>query len=163
MYYQKLERDINSAFSKILSRKDSGGFRCHEVARLLRDDLTKRGYENVIVRDGKVRYNIDFLVELMLQEDGPFRELFESSLRETLVKGTTKYHLHSWCEIGEIIAEYNSRIEVSPDLFLHGIRIVKKREDLSGKSFYYPVGREFGMNGNRFIYFPPFYLTKLRI
>ena len=163
MSYQQLEDDVNSALSRILSREDSGRFRCHETARLLRDELEKSGYENVIVRDGKVQYNIGFLVELMNQEDNFFGEVTKGIFNEKQIKGNTKPCLHSWCEIGDVIAEYNSCIEISSNLSLYGIEIVKKREELVGKAFHFPCGREFSMNGNHLIYFPPFYFTKLNL
>jgi len=161
MSYQQLKEDASSALSKILSREDSGRFRCHDIARLLRNELIGRGYE-VFLKDGIVQYDVSFLIDIVMEEDNLFREYLQGSNMKFKNK-KTQPTLHSWCEIGDVIAEYHSGILVSSDLYLYGVEIIKKKEDFEGKATHLVCGKEFGINNTRFIYFPPYHFIKLRM
>lgn len=159
-----LEQHVDSIISSIV-KEECSRYRCHEISRALRDGLLNLGYENVLVRDGMIRYDTNFLKEMMIESMSTDDELVNKSLEKVFddcKNKLTKYHIHSWCEVGDTVADYNPTIEIAPSFSLFRLKIVKKKKELSGKIYYYPTGREVNINGNTFLYIPLFYFTKVR-
>ncbi len=161
---QNLEQEVEIALTRVFESPRIKKSRCHEIARLLRSELQRKGYGNVAVSDGVVSYDVDFLLErheknFGLNEESDFED--EPVVR-TACNKWTKRIAHSWCELGEVVVDFHHLIKATPYHILESLLIVDTKENLSGKANYQPNGKEFSVFGNTFIYVP-FMFTRLRI
>jgi hypothetical protein len=166
MNYQKLEDDVKLVYEFITH---GNKFRCHEVARTLKDYyMIYWGYKNAVVKDGSIQYNFRFLYDLMNHglargNHDDVKSKIETELEKYGDKKNTGLYLHSWIEAGDTIVSCTTGIELFPNSYLHNIIVVNNKNELKDKVFHHEDGKEFSMNGNSFIYFPPLQFTKLRI
>ena len=164
MDIKNLEQEVEEAVDRIFELPTVRKTGCHEIARLLRDELSRNGYRTISVKDGVVSYDVDFLLERHDKNRGLDQELDfdEEPLVRTPLNVRTKRIAHSWCELGEMIVDYHHIIRATPHHVLEGLLIVNTKENLIGKADYVPNGREFLVFGKTYIYIP-FWITKLRI
>ena len=169
MIVQNLEQEVEEALDAIFSLPKSNRFRCHEVARLIRDNLKGRGYGNLVVRDGIVQYDGTFLMRLMekqlgLDEKWSDEEKIDTSPSPALSRnyGFTKRIAHSWCEMDDLVIDHQNIVKIPPNAVIEQITIVEPKQQLLTTAIYKPIGREFRAFGATWIYIP-FYVTKLRI
>ena len=166
-----LNEDVEIALSKVFELPNREQFRCHEIARALRDKLIELGYE-ATVQTGIVQYDCHFLQETWLerfrQDDAEDRlvSIFEEEIRLKPVKGKTPRISHSWVEVGDTIVDYQNNIPASNDTSYQGTLIVERRDRLEGKAIYRAGGGAINIFGRPFIYtftgrFP--YISRLRI
>ncbi len=163
-FIETLREDADGSLSKIYRLPDSKRYRCHEVARLLKDYLEKQGYEDLIVKDGIVEYSPKFLVEKYFQKDSELTYLLEEqALEEDQNKKSTGKIIHSWIEQEDIVIDYHPILEISQDISAKEALIVEEKKKLAGKAYYNPCGKEFEIFGKGFIWVYPFNFIKLEM
>lgn len=167
-----LEQDVELALSMVFGLPEKDRYRCHEIARLLRDELVPLGHENVTVQTGIAQYDRRFLQEIWLEQfrqgdtDGRLTSIFEEELKLNPHEGKTPRISHSWVEVGDTIVDYQNNIPASNDTSYQSFLIVERRDRLEGKVIYRASGGEINIFGRPFIYtftgrLP--YFSKLRI
>jgi len=166
-----LEKSVQNGVSRIFSEHDHGKLRCHEIMRHLPRELRKDGYENVIVRNGVVIYALAFLedmgIEQLLKSEPEITDVMgNESGDDTHMKGHTHPIIHSWCELNDIVIDYQNAINVrkrSYKILMSSVLIVKRKDELIDRVFYYPVGKEFSLFGKPFLYIPLDYITRIKV
>ncbi len=138
-------------------------YRCHEVARLVRNKLKLLGM-NVKVKDGVVGYDVFSLVEEHIKDF--FED--EEEIPEKIPREKTERKLwlfHSWCEVIDsqgdlIVIDWHNSLELSRELTLGEVLIVEYKKNLLHN--YYRGGITIGKWIISTVKIPP-YFTKLRI
>ena len=147
-----LEHEFEETLSAVNSLPNHESFRCHEVARLLRDSPRLSSYP-IVVRDGVVRYHIDLLYEIHSERCGISLERVELPPVCDLepLPGFRERIDHSWCESGDVVIDYHPQIIVTPNNILRKVLIVAPKSELAGKAEYIPIGKEYSFFGRKWI------------
>lgn len=182
MNIQTLEHEVKSTIVDILR---GGRKRCHETARLLAGHLTELGHSGVRVCDGTAQYRVGFLEEHAEKTYYPDKLIGPEQLNGMIFHDKpsqedghfTESVIHSWCELGDIVIDRQSRVPYRNMEFAK-ITIVKPKDELRGNAHYLKNGKELTLFGQRFVYIPglmwivkesgltvpiPFYLTRIKI
>jgi hypothetical protein len=161
---ERLGEDVDNLFSEILNDKKSDKFRCHEIARLMRNGLAKEGYQNPVVRDGKAVYDMGYLKNLLfegLELDGePMKETDKEinwSNKEMISV------IHSWCEVDGFVIDHHNTLRPDRNTVYEMLTIIDRKENLDGKVFYDCCGKVYRFLRNNFLFIPPQYLTRIRV
>ena len=152
-----LDQDVELALSKVFELPNRKQFRCHEIARSLRNELIELGYE-ATVQTGIVQYDRRFLQETWLERfrqngaEDQLVSIFEEEFRLNPPKGKTPRISHSWIEVRDTIVDYQNNIPASHGVSYQGFLIVERRDKLDGRAVYHPSGGEFNIFGRSFVY-----------
>lgn len=157
---QNLEREVELALYTIFELPMFKRTRCHEIARLLRRELS-RSHDGIRLMDGLVSYDVDFLLENYPDTINADREA--EPLTRTQTNRWTGRLQHSWLEIGEMVIDYHHVIKATPHHEFEQLLIVDSKPNLNGKVGYLPIGIEFSVFGNTFVYIPHRTLVRLRV
>jgi len=163
-FKEQLKEDTDYLLSEIIEREISGKSRCHEIMRLLRKDLIKKGYENPNVQDGRAIYNVSLLDELDSEWFSDFDDEPVDEKTMTVSQNGKRISVkHSWCEIGEYVIDHHNFLQPDRNTKYEMITIVESKGYLDGKINYIPCGKEFKFLKKDFLYIPPMYVTRLRL
>lgn len=147
MGIERLEDEVKGSLQEIAAMPRSGRYRCHEVARLMKMSLNRNGHA-AVVRDGMAQYSGNFIVEL-LNQSGGFGHIDPRG-----INGKSGRIAHSWCELDDVVIDYQREIGIPPNMLFEHVTIVKRKNELQGKADYTPSGREVRLAGFNYIFIP---------
>jgi hypothetical protein len=154
-----LKEIVSKEISRMNFEGEHRGYRCHEIARTLKEKLESLGITTT-VKDGSVVYDIPFLLK------GFWIDLMDEhcpAIRRGLLVKKKICILHSWCEVGSteeiIVIDFHGAIHFNKDISLYEVLIIDYKKNLLHQ--YYPTAVVFG----RWIFFktiPP-HIVRVRI
>ncbi|GEM_PF-3635039 len=157
-----LKKMVDAAVLKVIQYPNSGSFRCHEMIRGVRNEISDESGFLINVCDGIATYQADYLNQLFKDRD----HLYSSAeFRDFLTANRTKPFAvpHSWGEVDEFIIDCHQNIDVNGCSSISQIRLVHSKDEIKGKVDYDARGSEFSLFGMKFFYVPPLYVTRIKI
>ena len=128
--------------------------RCYDASRKMSKQAFQFGYPKITVRDGLAIYSLDFLRDLISNQED------KKELQRTMHQKKSRFsHLtldHSWGEMLEprIRIDFIPYIKLPEGVFDFDVLLMTKMDAQIEGVEYFPIGREFSLFGSNYVYNP---------
>ena len=146
--------DIVERVEGVAARKR---YRCYEYARCFQDGLAGRGYTGLVVENGSVRYQAEFLRSALAPKN-----ISVDWIEKEFAEIQTTEVLHSWLRVSNHIVDYHTHLGLTRHFGMGQVLFINSEDEIEGQVEHNKRGREIKIGGRTIVYYPPNYLTMIR-